>query len=76
MWRNNCSQRRCSIKNSALKDFAIFTAKHLYWSLFITKRLQHKFSCEYWEILNPIQDGVRGEKDPRTSFSPVTSTNV
>ena len=26
------------------------------------------------EILNPIQNG--GQKSPRTSFSPVTSTNV
>ena len=27
--------------------------------------------------LNPIQDGRKGEqKGPRTSFSPVTSTNV
>ena len=39
------SQRRCSIKKVFLKDFAIFTGKHLCWSPqacdFITKRLQH-----------------------------------
>ena len=26
---------RCSIKIAALKNFAIFTGKHLYWSLFL-----------------------------------------
>ena len=30
------SQRRYSIKNAALKNFAIFTGKHLCWSLFLT----------------------------------------
>ena len=39
------SHRRCSIKKAALKYFAMFTRKHLCWSLFfnfIKKRLQHR----------------------------------
>ena len=32
---------RCSIKNASLKNFAIFTRKHLRWSLF-KKRIQHR----------------------------------
>ena len=48
------SHRRCSLKKAVLKDFAIFTGKHLCWSLFfkkvttlqpcnfIKKRLQHR----------------------------------
>ena len=31
------SQRRCSIKKAFLKDVAIFTEKHLCWSLFFNK---------------------------------------
>ena len=29
------SQRRCSVKKGAIKDFANFTGKHLCWSLFL-----------------------------------------
>ena len=29
------SHRRCSIKKAVLKNFAIFTGKHLHWSLFL-----------------------------------------
>ena len=32
-----CSHRRCSVKISNLKNFAIFTGKHLHWSLFLKK---------------------------------------
>ena len=31
------SRRRCSIEKAALKNLAIFTGKHLCWSLFLTK---------------------------------------
>ena len=31
------SQRKCSIKKAVLKYFAIFTGKHLCWSLFLIK---------------------------------------
>ena len=32
------------LQNSiALKNFAIFTGKHLYWNNFMKKRLQHRF---------------------------------
>ena len=38
---NNCltrsSHRRCSIKKAVLKNFAIFTGKHLRWSFFLIK---------------------------------------
>ena len=30
-----CSHQRCSIKKAILKNFAIFTGKHLCWGLFI-----------------------------------------
>ena len=33
-----------------------------------------KISCLIEKNINPIQDG--GQKDPPTSFPPVTSTNV
>ena len=36
-WRNERSQRRCSIWEAVLKVFAIFTWKHLHWSLFLIK---------------------------------------
>ena len=46
------SHRRCSIKEAVLKNFAVFTGKHLYWSLFlITLQIYEKetltqgFSC-------------------------------
>ena len=31
------SHRRCCIKETVLRNFVIFTAKHLCWSLFLTK---------------------------------------
>ena len=31
------SHRRCSVKKDALKNFAIFTGKHLSWGLFLIK---------------------------------------
>ena len=39
------SHRRCSIKKAVVKNFTMFTGKHLCWSLFFTtmkKRLQHR----------------------------------
>ena len=44
------SHQRCSVKKDVLKNFVIFTGKHLYWNLFlefqacnfIKKRLQHR----------------------------------
>ena len=45
---SNVQRRRCSIKKIVLKNFAIFTRKHLCWSPFliqrdfITKKLQHR----------------------------------
>ena len=39
------SHRRCPIKEVVLQNFAIFSGKHLCWSLFfnfIKKRLQHR----------------------------------
>ena len=43
------SHRRSSIKKAALKNFAIFTGKHLKACNFIKKRFQRK-CCEYCEI--------------------------
>ena len=36
------SYQMCSIKKTILKNFLIFTGKHLRWSLFNKKRLQHR----------------------------------
>ena len=49
-------------KKAALKDYTIFTGKHLCWSLFlikfiksfIKKRLQHVFSCENCETFKNL----------------------
>ena len=54
------NHQRCSIKKVILKNFAIFTRKHLCWSLFLIKlppglqlykkeTLTQVFSCEYYE---------------------------
>ena len=53
--------RRCSVKKAVLKTCAIFTGKHLRWSLFLItlQGLQHKsketqtqmISCEYCGVL-------------------------
>ena len=50
------SHRGCSIKKSVLTNFAIFTGKHLCWSLFwiklqafIKKRLKHRSFPVYFE---------------------------
>ena len=34
---NKCRHLRCSVKKVVLKNFAIFTGKHLCWSLFLIK---------------------------------------
>ena len=45
--RKSIIKRRCSIKKAALKHFAIFTGKHLCWSIFLIKfiitKLQHRY---------------------------------
>ena len=57
------SHRRCPVKKGVLKNFAIFTGKHLCWSLlliksqafslatFIRRDSNKVFSCKYYEIL-------------------------
>ena len=48
--RSRRSNRRCSINKAVLKNVAICTRKHLWWSLFlinfIIKRLQHRYFLE------------------------------
>ena len=41
------NSHRHSVEKAALKNFAIFTGKHLYWSLFLTK-LQALFPHSDW----------------------------
>ena len=44
--KNKGSHKRCSIKKVVLNNFAIFTEKHLCWSLFLidfNKKLQRKY---------------------------------
>ena len=40
--QDRSSHHRCPIKKAVLKNFAIFKAKHLRWSLFFKNRLQHR----------------------------------
>ena len=48
--KTKSSQQRCSMKKAVLKNFAIFTGKHLCWSLFLIKLLAFKvFSNECCE---------------------------
>ena len=45
------SHSKLFFKTGVLKHFAIFTGKHLCWSLFIINETPtHVFSCEYYEI--------------------------
>ena len=49
------SHRMCSMKKAIFKNFAIFTGKHLFWSLFLIKlhawrKKMQVFSCGYCEI--------------------------
>ena len=45
------SYQRCSMKKGVLRNFTIFTGKHLYQSLFLKKEtLVHVFSCEFSEF--------------------------
>ena len=53
--KSRSSHQRCYIKKAVLNSFAIFTGKHLCWSLFLIKlqafRLPTQVSfCEYCEI--------------------------
>ena len=63
IFKNSPSDMFC--KNSVLKDFAIFTGKHLCWSLFLSYRPQDcnfikkeapakVFSCEFYKIFKNI----------------------
>ena len=46
------SHRRCSVRKGVFGNFAKFTAKHLFQSLFFNKvaGLERVFSCEFYEI--------------------------
>ena len=71
------SYQRCSVKKAVLKNFAIFTGKHLCSSLFLKKLqacnfikkrlrlLRHVFFCEYCEIFK----NMYFEKHLRTTSS-------
>ena len=60
-FESTISQRRCSTKKAVLKNFAMFTRKHLLWSLFLIKVQTFRpanllkwtptqtFCCEYCE---------------------------
>ena len=50
---NSC-HRRCSVKKAVLKNFLMFTGKHLCWSLFSDKVAGLQASCEYWKIFKNI----------------------
>ena len=42
LYKYRSSHSRCSISKAVLKDFLLFSRKHLCMSLFLIKRLQHK----------------------------------
>ena len=54
--KSEAANRRCSIKISVLKNFAIFTGKHLCQSLFLSchfikkETLAQGFSCDFCKI--------------------------
>ena len=49
--KRRSSHSKPFFKTGVLKHFAIFTGKHLCWSLFIINETPtHVFSCEYYEI--------------------------
>ena len=60
--KSRSSHRRCSANKVVLKNFAVFTRKHLYWNLFLIKLQAFRpatlskwiptqtFFCEYCEI--------------------------
>ena len=51
------SHRDVFYKKAVLKDFAIFTGKHLCRSIFLIKR--QVFSCEYWDNFKNIEENLR-----------------
>ena len=53
---NRNSQQRCSLKNFALKNFIIFTIRHLCWSLFLMK-LEAWLSDTGYPTLTHVVDG-------------------
>ena len=64
--------RRCSIKKTLLKNFAIFTGKHLCWSLFLNKNIIKKRLRQKW-ILDNTAKFLRTASE---SFSFYVSSNV
>ena len=51
------SHKSCSIEKAVLKYFAIFTGKHLCWSLLLIDcgcKTDLQFSCEYCKILRTL----------------------
>ena len=51
MYSIRSSHQRCSVKKGALKNFAKFTGKHLYQSLFLKKVAGSRpATCEFCEI--------------------------
>ena len=66
MWRasaNDCfcrsrsSHRRCSIKKAVLKNFAIFTVKHLCWGLFLITFIKKDFNTGIsWEYCGTFKN--------------------
>ena len=51
MWPKS-SHRRCSIKEAVYKNFAIFTGKHLCWSLCLTCDFFKKIPHHRWILQN------------------------
>ena len=55
------------IEKVVIKNFAIFTGKHLCWSLFLKETPIKVFSCEYCEIFK----NTYFEKNLRTTASAI-----
>ena len=49
------SDRKCSVSKGVLKNFANFTGKHMCWTLFLKKRLQHRcFPVKFAKLLRTL----------------------
>ena len=49
-----CSHRRCSVEKGVLKNFAVFTGKHLCWSVFLIDFRPAPLSSNINEVIMAI----------------------
>ena len=76
--RNRSSHQRYFVKNGVFKNFAKFTEKHLCWSLFFKKRLQHRrFPVNFSQLLRTFFYRIPlGDYCPSQSVSKVREKDL